>query len=50
MRDDNGVYWVQPFFAPEDKLYESRKITYHEYRNAILPDQAIECFKNPYLW
>lgn len=50
MRDDNGIYWVQPFFAPEDKLYESRKITYQEYREAILPDNAIECFRKPYLW
>lgn len=50
MRDDNGTYWVQPFFAPEDKLYESREISYQEYRDRILPDKAIECFQNPYLW
>lgn len=50
MRDDNGTYWVQPFFAPEDKIYESTKIPYQEYREAIMPDQAIECFKKPYLW
>lgn len=50
MRDDDGIYWAQPFFAPEDKLYESRKISYQEYRNAILPDKAIECFQKPYLW
>jgi len=50
MRDDNDTYWVQPFFAPEDKLYESRKISYQEYRDSILPDKAMECFQNPYLW
>lgn len=50
MRDDNDTYWVQPFFAPEDKLYESRKISYQEYRDIILPDKAIECFRKPYLW
>lgn len=50
IRDDNGKCWVQPFFAPENKLYESRKIPYKEYRDYILPDKAIECFKKPYLW
>ncbi|SHJ79978.1 hypothetical protein SAMN02745751_03403 [Dethiosulfatibacter aminovorans DSM 17477] len=50
MRDDNGVYWVQPFFAYENKIYESRRITHKEYRDAIKPDIAIECFKKPYLW
>jgi len=50
MRDDNGINWVQPFFAPENKLYESRKISYQEYRENLLPDIAIECFQKPYLW
>jgi len=50
MRDDNGTYWSQPFFAPQDKLYESRKITYQEHIDDILPDKAIECFRRPYLW
>lgn len=50
MRDNNGKYWIQPFFAPEDKLYESHIIEYNEYRDDVLPNVAIECFKNPYLW
>jgi hypothetical protein len=50
MRDDNGVYWVQPFFAFNNKLYESRRVTYQAYRDAIRPDIAIECFKKPYMW
>jgi hypothetical protein len=50
MRDDDGAYWVQPFFAPENKLYESSRITYKEYRDDLLPDKAIDCFRNPYLW
>lgn len=50
MRDDNGIYWAQPFFAPEDTLYESREMTYQEYKDAILPDKAIDCFLKPYLW
>ncbi len=50
IRDDNNNYWVQPFFAPENKLYGSTKIDYHEYRDLIRPDDAIECFCKPYLW
>lgn len=48
--DDNEHYWEQPFFAPGDKLYVSQMISYREYRDQILPDSAIECFKKPYLW
>lgn len=36
MRDNTNTYWVQPFFAPEDKLYESTKISYKEYREELL--------------
>ncbi len=50
MRDDNGNYWFQPFFAPEDKLYESRRIPHERYTDSIRPDQAVECFQKPYLW
>lgn len=50
MYDDNSVYWEQLFFSPEPQLYESKKIPYKEYRESILPDAAIECFKKPYLW
>lgn len=50
MRDDNNVHWVQPFFAPDNKLYESRRISYKEYRESLMPDTAIKCFRNPMLW
>ncbi len=50
MRDDNGDYWFQPFFAPDDKLYESRNVSYKEYRVKSRADIAIECFKKPYMW
>ncbi|MDW7669989.1 MAG: hypothetical protein SCJ93_14285, partial [Bacillota bacterium] len=49
-RDDNRNFWMQPFFAPEDKLYKARRVTYKEYLENIRPDTAIECFKKPYLW
>lgn len=50
MRDNNDEHWVQPFFAPDNKLYASRSIPYKEYRESLLPYIAIECFRNPILW
>ena len=50
MEDDNGRYWSQPLFAPENKIYDSRLISYQEYRNQINTDIAEECFKKPWLW
>lgn len=48
--DSNCHFWLQPFFAPEDKVYDSRQVTHKEYREQLLPDKAIECFKKPWLW
>lgn len=50
MKDDNGRCWRQPLFAPEDKVYDSRQVTWKEYREELRPDSAIECFKQPWLW
>lgn len=48
--DCNNRFWEQPLFAPNNKIYESYKITYEEYKDEYLPDSAIECFKKPWLW
>ncbi len=50
MRDDKGNYWLQPFFAPEDKLYKSYRTTYKKIKKLRSTDIAIACFKNPRLW
>lgn len=50
MEDDNGRYWTQPLFAPTDKVYDSRLISYKEYREKINTHKAEECFKKPWLW
>lgn len=50
MHDDNGHYWQQPLFAPTDRVYDSREVTWKEYKADLRPDLAIECFKNPTLW
>ena len=50
MRDDNGRYWRQPLFAPDEKVYDSCLISSKEYYDEILTEKAEECFKNPVLW
>ena len=32
MEDDNGRRWIQPLFAPKEKMYDSRSITDENYR------------------
>ena len=48
--DDNSNCWLQPFFAPDDKIYKSRNVSSKDYHDEIRPNLAIECFKKPYLW
>ena len=50
MIDDNGRYWTQTLFAPQDKIYDSRSISVKEYNEEIRTDIAVECFKKPWLW
>lgn len=48
--DDNDHIWLQPLFAPEEKIYDSRPISAEEYRGYIKTEKAEECFRKPYLW
>lgn len=50
MIDDNGRYWTQPLFAPQNKLYDSRAISPKEYIEQTRIDMAEECFRKPWLW
>ena len=50
MNDDNGRYWMQPLFAPTEKIYDSRMVTYKDYITEVRSNAAIECFKDPMLW
>lgn len=50
MEDDNGIYWLQPLFAPSKKLYDSHPINRSSYMSEINTDAAEECFKKPWLW
>ena len=38
LRDDNGRIWEQPFFAPNDKVYESHEISHKEYSQMLRSD------------
>lgn len=50
IEDCNNRFWEQPLFAPNNKIYETYRITHEKYRDNFLPDAAIECFKKPWLW
>lgn len=50
LEDCNNRYWEQPLFAPNDRIYESYKISRKEFRDEFLPKKAMECFKKPWLW
>lgn len=50
MVDENGCCWIQPWFSPNDKVYDSRRVTYRNFVDEIRKDTAEECFRRPYLW
>ncbi len=50
MQDPGNHFWVQPLFAPKNRVGDSREIEYSEYLDAIRPDVAEDCFKHPWLW
>lgn len=49
-RDVNGNCWQQPLFAPHEKIYDSHLVSYKQYISDCRPDDAIACFKEPWLW
>lgn len=50
IEDCNNRFWMQPLFAPRDKIYDAYLISYEEFLMYIKVDTAIECFKKPELW
>lgn len=50
LRDSNGYDWQQPLFAPSEKIYDSYLVKTEEYVRDLRNDEAIECFRKPYLW
>lgn len=49
-KDSNGNHWKQPLIVPEEKIYESYYIEGKEYIDGCKVDNALACFRNPYLW
>ncbi len=49
-RDSYGNLYEQPFFIQQRNLYEPSAISNKDYRSYTLPDTALECFKNPWMW
>ena len=50
MIDENGRHWMQPLFAPEEKIYDSRPVSAKFYNESMSTEIAEECFKNPVMW
>ena len=49
-KDSYGNLYEQLFFIQRSNLYEPHIISDKEYRLYTLPNTALECFKNPWLW
>lgn len=49
-RDSYGNLYEQPFFIQQRNLYEPHIISNKDFRIYTLPDNALECFKKPWLW
>lgn len=50
MIDEKNHWWSQPLFAPENKIYNSKRSSHKEWKDYTDESKAIECFKNPMLW
>lgn len=50
MIDDNGCFWSQALFAPNDKIYESTRLSSKEYGERLDTKAIEECFCSPELW
>ena len=50
MVDEKNNWWSQPLFAPENKIYNSKRSSHKEWKDYTDESKAIECFDNPMLW
>lgn len=50
LMDVNDHVWEQALFAPENKLYNSRRSSLKEFRDYTDISTAIKCFDDPMLW
>jgi len=50
MFDEYKKIWEQPLFVHRNIIYDSQNATHDDFRNMTDIKDALECFKNPYLW
>ena len=50
LMDINNRVWLQPLFAPHNKIYNSKKKTWKDFQSDNNIETAIKCFINPMLW
>ena len=50
LMDINNRVWLQPLFAPHNKIYNSKKKTWKDFQSDNNIEMAIKCFINPMLW
>lgn len=48
--DSYGNRYKQPFFIQDNNIYPASYISNEDYRIYTTVDNALECFKNPWLW
>lgn len=48
--DDYKKIWEQPLFVHRNVIYDSKQVSYKEFKNFTDIEDALKCFKNPYLW
>lgn len=50
LMDVNKNVWIQPLFAPGEKIYNSSRSNMSQFKQDNNIIAAIECFENPMLW
>ena len=50
MFDEYKNIWEQPLFVYRNAIYDAQRATYTDFKSMTDSKDAIECFKNPYLW
>lgn len=50
LMDVNKNVWEQALFAPENKIYNSSRSSFQDFKSYTDVSEAIKCFDNPVLW
>lgn len=50
MFDEYKNVWEQPLFVHRRTIYDAQRATYRDFKSMTDTKDALECFKNAYLW